>query len=377
MTEKQDQFDLIAQEGRVIRSARMLNEGQALTPAQRKDIVERCLKFLEENNIKQAQLGREIGLSSTSVSEMLRLRYKGATSDKHLVRINNWLELAARRDTIVRSRAFVETAVASEILSVARVVAETCKIGVVFGPAQIGKSFTLQAIEGDQSFGAPVLVRVDESRRRPFALCREVCTKFELSVNGTFDAVFRRLVARLAGTKRMLIFDEAERATFEALEWVRDFHDQTGSPIFFCGKPRIYEKLGFRQADDFNEVTDQLAGRIVIRRDLTERTREGKNPEPLFRLADVRALIRGSGLQLRVSKDAERWLQSRASALGQGGIGKAMVALYLGAKVAYARGDEVLTSTHLEDVDDLAMGHEDAARIAEAVAESSGMRRVV
>ena len=32
---------------------------------------------------------------------------------------------------------------------------------------------------------------------------------------------------------------------------------------------------------------------------------------------------------------------------------------------------------HLEDVDMLAMGHEDAERVAEAVADSSGMRRVV
>ncbi len=36
-----------------------------------------------------------------------------------------------------------------------------------------------------------------------------------------------------------------------------------------------------------------------------------------------------------------------------------------------------ITVEHLEDVDDLVMGHEDAERVAEAVAESSGMRRVV
>ena len=251
MTEpRDDQFDLLAQEGRVVRSARMLDRGQTLNDAHRKDITERCLRFLQENNIKQAQLAREISLSTTSVSEMLRLRYKGSTSDRHLVRISNWLELSARRDGIVRSKRFVETAVASEILSVARVVAETCKMGVVFGPAQIGKTFTLEAIEGDQAFGAPVLVRVDESIRRPFPLCREVCAKFELSVNGTFDRCFRRLIARLAGTKRMLIFDEAERAAYEALEYVRDLHDQTGCPVLAsAGKPRIYDaRLGFRQA---------------------------------------------------------------------------------------------------------------------------------
>ncbi len=67
----------------------------------------------------------------------------------------------------------------------------------------------------------------------------------------------------------------------------------------------------------------------------------------------------------------------RASTLGLGGIGKALVSLYLAAKVAYAQGDVTVTAEHLEDVDDLVMGHEDAERVAEAVSEASGIRRVV
>ena len=112
------------------------------------------------------------------------------------------------------------------------------------------------------------------------------------------------------------------------------------------------------------------------RRDLTERTR-GDNPEPLYSLADIRALVKQSDLKLHVSKDAEQWLQGRACTLGMGGIGKALVSLYLAYKLAFVKGDASITAQHLEDVDDLAMGHEDAERIAEVVAEASGMRRVV
>ena len=45
--------------------------------------------------------------------------------------------------------------------------------------------------------------------------------------------------------------------------------------MLFAGKPCIYERLGFRDLGDFPEVTDQLASRIVMKRDLTERTRGG------------------------------------------------------------------------------------------------------
>jgi len=369
-------FERIQQEARIAQSARMLDETTRLRPNQRKDIIERCFKFIEETEYTQAAIARELDLSTTTISEILRDKWKGRTGDKHLAAIHNWLELTARRDTIVRSRKWVDIAVAREILVVARIVADTCKIGVVYGPSHIGKTITLKAIENDQRFGSPVLIRVDEATVRPLPLCRAICDKFKLSISGTFDALFRRLVQRLTGTKRMLIFDEADRLCYRALETIRDLHDNTECPILLAGKPKIYERLGFRELGEFSEVTDQLASRIVMQRDLTARTR-GENPEPLVTLDDIRKLIAQTELKLHVSPDAEKWLQDRASTLGMGGVGKAMVSLYLAAKVAYAKGDATITAEHLEDVADLTIGHEDAARVAEKVAESSGMRRVV
>lgn len=369
-------FDLIAEEGRVARSARMLKPEETLQANQRTDIVERVTRFMELHGLTQKAVARECGISTTTISDVLRLQYAGKTSDAQLVKLHNWLELAARRENLLHKRTFVETSVAVEILQVAQLVAETCKMGVIFGPAQIGKSFTLAAIEGDQRLGDPVLIRVNESRLRPFQLCRFIAKRFELSPSGTFDVVFGQVVTRLAGTKRMLIFDEVERVHYKTLEMIRDLHDETGCPVLLAGKPMIYSKLGFRHVGDFSEVTDQLAARIIVRRDLTERTR-GKNPKPLFSLEDIRKLIHRADLRIDVSKDAEKWLQSRASTLGTGGIGIALGALYLAHKIAYAKGETQITAVHLEAVGNLSMGEEDAEHVAEVIAESSGMRRVV
>ncbi len=376
-TPNEDQaFELVAQEGRIARTARMLDENDCLKPNQRADITERVLRFIEEHGITQAQVAREVGFSSSTISEVLRQRHVSKTGDRHLAALHNWLELAARRGEIIRSKRFVEITVAREIMLVAQTAAETCKIGVVYGPSHIGKTMTLEAIEGDQCFGDPVLIRVDEWLTRPLPLFRAMSERFELPSTGTFDTVGRRLVKRLADTKRMLIFDEADRLVYRSLESIRDLHDNTGCPILFAGKPAIYERLGFRHVDDFAERLDQMASRIIMRRDLTERTR-GDNPQPLYTLQDIRKLIHQTGLKLDVSPDAEKWLQTRAGALGEGGIGKALARLYLAAKMAYAKGDATITSEHLEDVVGLSIGEEDAARMAEAVAQASGMRRVV
>ncbi|MCK4660184.1 MAG: AAA family ATPase [Phycisphaerae bacterium] len=370
-------FDLVRQADRVARTARMLNESEPLTPGQRKDIIERGYKFLDENpGYTQAKIARELGISDPTFSSVLKERQTGKAADKHLTQLHNWLELEARRDNIIRNREFIETTVALAVIGVARIVAETCKMGVVYGPAQIGKTFTLQAIEGDQGFGDPVLLRITEATLRPLPLCRAIAARFKLQASGTFDALFLRLVNRLKGTKRMLMFDEVERVHYKTLETIRDLHDQTGCPVLLSGKPLIYRKLGQRQLGDFSEVTDQLASRIVVKRDLTEHAR-GKNPQPLFSQEDIRKLIHNSDLKLRVSPDAVKWLQTRASSHGCGGIGKVLVSLYLAAKIAYASSEDVITAATLEKTDELTMGHEDAKSLANTLVEIAPMRRVV
>ncbi len=370
-------FEAMSAEQRVARTARMLDEATLLDENQRADIIERFERFTELYGLTRRSVARELGVSETTLSEVTRLRYRGQSGDRQLVKLNNWMELAARRDNLIRRKRFVETSVARDILYVADIVAETCKMGVVFGPSHIGKTMTLEAIAGDPRYGDPVLIRIDETLLRPFALCRAIASTFKLSPRGTFDEVLRRIIQRLTGTKRMLCFDEVERCSYRALELVRDLHDHTGCPVLLCGKPMVYERLGCRHVGDFAEITDQLAARIVIRRDLTERTRSGPSNDPLFTLDDIRKLIHGADLKLVVEPDAVRWLQSRASALGTGGLGRAMVCLFLACKLAFVKGDGSIRAEHLDAVEDMAMGHEDAERMAEVAASSSGMRNVI
>ena len=123
-------------------------------------------------------------------------------------------------------------------------------------------------------------------------------------------------------------------------------------------------------------ATDQLAARIIIHRDLTARAR-GKKPQPLFSLDDIRKLIHQGDLKLHVTPEAVKWLQMRACTLGAGGLGRSLACFYLACKLAFVQNADTITAQHLEEVADLTMGDEDAQRVAEVVAESSGIRRVV
>jgi DNA transposition AAA+ family ATPase len=369
----QDTLHLVSAEGRVVRSTRMITPDEELTEARKRDICQRVRDYCGRHSITLAQIGREIGTSAATVSDAL-LGRKTGTKDRFLRTLNNWMELDARRRNVIQNREFVETSVAREIVQVIEIASETLCMAAIWGPARIGKSFTLKALEGSDRLGNPVLIRVQESCKRPFPLCRAICARFNLPTNGTFDRAFGRLVAHLEGTKRMLMFDEAERCPYPTLEFIRDLHDVTGCAVILAGKPTIYERLGFREAGDFKEVVDQLAGRIVIRRDLTERTRRAHNPEPLFSKEDIRKLIQIASLELKVTPDAVDWLQGRASVLGLGGFGKAVIYLYLAYKLAIGSGDSEITSRHLDAVEQTTIGHEDIERVEAVVGEASGRR---
>jgi DNA transposition AAA+ family ATPase len=380
--EQGNTFDLVGQEGRLIRTSRMITPNEQITPARKADIRRRVEEYRQKHDIPQKQIAKQIGCSKGTVSEVLRGTYgKGRGNGKcddteYLRRLNNWMELDARRLNLIQSREFVETTVAREIVQVAEIVAETCKIGVVYGPSQLGKSYTLQALEGSDRLGSPILFRVEESRRRPLPLCRYMCDRLNLNPHGTFDVLARRIERHLEGTKRPLCFDEAERLSYSGLEWIRDLHDQTGCPILLVGKPAIYQKLGFREMDSYREVTDQLASRVVIRRDLTARTRlDPKNPQPLFSVEDIRKLIQVANLDVKVSSDGVRWLQQRACTLGMGGIGMAKIMLYLAYKYVVATGASVVTADVLDKVDELRVEPEDVERI-EAIVSAPQAQRI-
>ena len=186
--------------------------------------------------------------------------------------------------------------------------------------------------------------------------------------------IMRSLVKHLVGTKRMLMFDEVDCASHRVLEWIRELHDATGCGVLLLGKPTIYQKLGFRDVGDFRKVTDQLASRVVIRRDLTERTRRADHPEPLFSKDDIRKLIKVADLHLKVSSDAVDWLQDRACVLGMGGFGMAVISLYLAYKFAVGSGAAEISAEHLEAVEQTTIGHEEVERVEEIVAAASGKR---
>ncbi len=362
----------------------MIDKDEKISKSREADIIDRVNTYLKKHEITQSVLARETNVSKGTVSDVLRGVYgkrgKGGvcTSSEYARRFNNWMELHARRQNIVSNRKCVMTSVAQEIKTVVQTVAETCAMGLIYGPSHIGKTFTLQSLDGSDRLGQPIYIRINRAHRTPVTVCRLILeTVGEKKLQSTFDRLARRLFSRFNETGRLFMFDEADRLSYDALEFIRDFHDATGCGVLLAGKPVIYQKFGYREIGSYTEVTDQLASRVVIRRDLTERTRTidpknpNKKPEMLFSKEDILKIIDVSNIGIAVDNDAVDWLQERASRLGMGGLGIAVMHLYLAVKIAVSKNYDSVTKKVLEQVERHTIGGEETVIIKKVLDDKS------
>src|SRR5690606_20966631 len=144
------------------------------------------------------------------------------------------LEQIAQRKEARLPDGFVETRVARRMLTVVEQAVRLGGIGLIVAPSGIGKSNVFEAAR--QVFPGSVVVRVRETCRTGPGLIRHLAQA--LHVRGASNSISAQaaVIQALAGTNRLLLIDEAHRLADNALELVRDLHDEGGNlPIVLAG----------------------------------------------------------------------------------------------------------------------------------------------
>jgi len=67
------------------------------------------------------------------------------------------------------------------------------------------------------------------------------------------------VMERLKNSGRLIIVDNAQRATLSGLRWLLDLHDYAGVPVALIGNPDVLARL---------DGSDQLSSRIGLRKDI-------------------------------------------------------------------------------------------------------------
>ena len=218
------------------------------------ELRERLAQYQREHEYSQRELGLQLGCSDTVVSRYLSGKPLGDVGGLE-ARIEDVLKAAERRRA--NHDVLFPTAVTRAVNGALELVRKTSDVGLLCGPAGIGKTcgIALYMVANPTAL-AITLTRWD---RDDEAIARLLFGSIETR---GWDRQTRRMAFvsdRLDRSNRLVIVDNAHRATGSALALLFDLHDATGCPIALIGNPEVESVI---------RRNDQQFSRIGLRRSL-------------------------------------------------------------------------------------------------------------
>lgn len=176
--------------------------------------------------------------------------------------IRHFLDKNERSNPVPEGPVFSITTVSREMWEVCQWCNEKGEMGIITGPAGIGKTMTISRYR--KKHVNVSIVTAGIARKSEGAILEAIASKFGIKLYGRSNAVYLdRISARLRETRRLLILDEMGFGTWGAFEAVRQLWDQSQSGIVFIGQERLLSQMKGKR-DTY--LYDQIFSRIAIKR---------------------------------------------------------------------------------------------------------------
>jgi hypothetical protein len=332
------------------------------------DVIAAVRSYMAASRVSLTFIARAIGYSVPVLSQVFSRTYDGNWR-QIVLDLDRWLADWVKADGVTKPAEFVRIRVAEEVFAVGEAAIRLKGIGLVFGPAGLGKTLALRALAAEKPGAVYVSLKTIASSAA--GVIEAIARAMRLIPSATQLHATRHIVAgiedKLQGTPRLLIIDEIHKlcgqAGDRALTVLRDLYDATQSPQLWCGTTDLVAYLE-RETGDAREPLAQIRRRITICRDLTERTMApGGGPgEPLYSIDEIRAVFANS--KMRLSADAIRMLVELANVPDGGHLGVCS-ALVRMATILHERRAEVLTADMLRGALGLMVHRKAAAHLDE------------
>ncbi|EDS7032439.1 AAA family ATPase [Salmonella enterica subsp. enterica serovar Oranienburg] len=286
------------------------------------NIKEKLIQLLEGTGYTQKKVATKTGLSTAVISQYLNGIYNG-----NIKNIEDILsDFILREEERARRRGVKERFVHTQLADIAlALISDTHmdgEIGVIYGPAGMGKSMVLRQYASTSK--GVILIEADPGYTAK-VLLQELCVRLGVKKTGNIHKLSEECIQELNGTGWVILVDEAELLPYRALEVLRRIHDRSGVALVLAGMPRLlinlkgsrgeyaqlYSRVGMAldieahkaesEADDFNIILASLLGTAVGTNYLSSpevisafRKHSKGNYRRLFKLA--RGVVRASAI---------------------------------------------------------------------------------
>ncbi len=217
------------------------------------------------NGLTQGNLAKQIGLSASVVSQWLKGGYRGDNAAVHS-KLAAWLAGRKAEAAVVQASGphWVETPTGQAITRALAFARARPAIAVVYGGAGVGKTTALRRYAETSNNVWTVTARPAASSMA--AMLREIGAALELHASGWQNrALSSDIIRALTGTRGLLVIDEAQHLSVQALEEARSIHDAAQVGLVLSGNESVYARLtGASRRSDFAQLFSRVGRRVRI-----------------------------------------------------------------------------------------------------------------
>lgn len=232
-------------------------------------LMKRVVAYMEQSAIPQAKLAKRIGRSNTAMSQYLGRKYPGNVEE-----IENLLrEFLRQEEEAGESRAQLEsykldefykpTTLSEDMYQCIRYAQINRELVILHGDAGAGKTKTARKYRRDNP-QSTIYISLTPSMAGAVGVAEMLCEKMGLPIMSN-PKMWKAIRAKLRGTNKVILVDEAQLLKKNALEELRtlpdeDDEDVPGNGVVLIGNSEIYQRV------EKEEVKSQTYTRIGFHR---------------------------------------------------------------------------------------------------------------
>lgn len=229
---------------------------------------------MEGDYLTLAAAAQQSGVSYSTLSAWMNGKYAGNNGGVE-EKVSRWLESCRTRTKVRRSMPqepeFLETPSSQIWMSVFEYAQAGPDIGLITGNAGVGK--TVSALEYQRNTPNVWMMTADASMRSPTAILRELTEVLDANEKRG-PRMMAAVIQRVRGTRGLLIIDEAQNLTTEAIDLLRTVFDRGSIGLVFVGNEplkgriegmgrqsshaQIFSRVGMRKNRGRPQVKDVL-----------------------------------------------------------------------------------------------------------------------
>ena len=217
--------------------------------------------------LTEAEIARQAEVSPSTLNSYLKGRYQG-DNNSPAAALHRWLQsrrkVAELRQRLPVAPTFQPLETSRKITSTLQYAREMGRMVVIAGAPGMSKTATCRQFASETP--RVWMATLDPaSRGVPTALCEILASMGEPDARGTPQTLSRKIGAKAAEAKGLIIIDEAQHASDQTIEQVRSINDRYRVGIALVGNEEAYTKVGTagtRKA--FAQVSSRMAMRKVF-----------------------------------------------------------------------------------------------------------------